>query len=98
VVIGVVHGLAGSAAVTLLVLATIPSPLWGVLYLLPRERETLPLVPTIEPKGSPTASPASRTGGARRLNEVQPGEAVGREPSRRDVPRVHAFDGATFVP
>ena len=34
VVIGVVHGLAGSAAVALLVLATIPSPLWGVLYLL----------------------------------------------------------------
>jgi len=34
VVIGVVHGLAGSAAVALLVLATIPGPLWGVLYLL----------------------------------------------------------------
>jgi hypothetical protein len=33
-VIGVVHGLAGSAAVALLVLATIREPRWGVLYLL----------------------------------------------------------------
>jgi len=33
-VIGVVHGLAGSAAVALLVLATIPDPRWGVAYLL----------------------------------------------------------------
>ncbi len=33
-VIGVVHGLAGSAAVALLVLATISDPWWGVLYLL----------------------------------------------------------------
>jgi high-affinity nickel-transport protein len=32
--IGVVHGLAGSAAVGLLVLATISDPLWGVAYLL----------------------------------------------------------------
>jgi len=32
--IGIVHGLAGSAAVALLVLATIHDPLWGVLYLL----------------------------------------------------------------
>jgi len=31
--IGVVHGLAGSAAVALLVLATISSPMWGVVYL-----------------------------------------------------------------
>jgi high-affinity nickel-transport protein len=31
--IGVVHGLAGSAAVALLVLATISNPLWGVVYL-----------------------------------------------------------------
>jgi high-affinity nickel-transport protein len=29
-----VHGLAGSAAVALLVLATIPDPRWGVLYLM----------------------------------------------------------------
>jgi len=28
-----VHGLAGSAAVALLVLATIPDPLWGIAYL-----------------------------------------------------------------
>ncbi|HWA56240.1 MAG TPA: hypothetical protein VG692_03245 [Gemmatimonadales bacterium] len=34
VMIGVVHGLAGSAAVALLVLATIQDPAWGVLYLL----------------------------------------------------------------
>lgn len=34
VVVGVVHGLAGSAAVALLVLATIPDPRWGVAYLL----------------------------------------------------------------
>lgn len=33
-VVGVVHGLAGSAAVALLVLATIPSPGWAVCYLL----------------------------------------------------------------
>lgn len=33
-VIGLVHGLAGSAAVALLVLSTIRSPLWAVLYLL----------------------------------------------------------------
>lgn len=32
--VGVVHGLAGSAAVALLVLATIRSPGWGVVYLL----------------------------------------------------------------
>ena len=33
-VVGIVHGLAGSAAVALLVLAAIPTPGWGVLYLL----------------------------------------------------------------
>ena len=33
-VVGVVHGLAGSAAVTLLVLTTIRSPSWAILYLL----------------------------------------------------------------
>ena len=32
-VVGVVHGIAGSAAVALLVLATIPDPLWGIAYL-----------------------------------------------------------------
>ena len=32
-VVGVVHGLAGSAAVALLVLATIPEPLWAIAYL-----------------------------------------------------------------
>ena len=32
-VVGVVHGLAGSAAVALLVLATIPNPLWAIVYL-----------------------------------------------------------------
>jgi len=32
--IGIVHGLAGSAAVALLVLSTIHDPRWGVLYLL----------------------------------------------------------------
>ena len=32
-IVGVVHGLAGSAAVALLVLATIPSPIWGIAYL-----------------------------------------------------------------
>ncbi len=31
--VGLVHGLAGSAAIALLVLAAIPDPLWGVLYL-----------------------------------------------------------------
>jgi high-affinity nickel-transport protein len=33
-IVGIVHGLAGSAAVALLVLATIRDPLWGVAYLL----------------------------------------------------------------
>jgi high-affinity nickel-transport protein len=33
-VVGIVHGLAGSAAVALLVLTTIRSPQWGVWYLL----------------------------------------------------------------
>jgi len=32
-VVGLVHGLAGSAALTLLVLATIPSPMIGLLYI-----------------------------------------------------------------
>ncbi len=34
VFVGIVHGLAGSAAVALLVLTTIPDPAWGMLYLL----------------------------------------------------------------
>ncbi len=34
VVVGIVHGLAGSAAVTLLVLATITQPGWAITYLL----------------------------------------------------------------
>jgi ABC-type nickel/cobalt efflux system permease component RcnA len=33
-IVGAVHGLAGSAALTLLVLAQIPSPLLGLLYLM----------------------------------------------------------------
>ena len=33
-IVGVVHGLAGSAAVALLVLATIPNPRWALVYLL----------------------------------------------------------------
>jgi high-affinity nickel-transport protein len=33
-VVGIVHGLAGSAAIALLVLATIPSASWGIVYLL----------------------------------------------------------------
>ena len=33
VVIGVVHGLAGSAAVALLVMTTIPDPAWAIVYL-----------------------------------------------------------------
>jgi len=33
-IVGLVHGLAGSAAVALLVLAAIPDPWWGVAYLL----------------------------------------------------------------
>jgi high-affinity nickel-transport protein len=32
-IVGIVHGLAGSAAVALLVLTTIGNPVWGVLYL-----------------------------------------------------------------
>ncbi len=33
-IVGIVHGLAGSAAIALLVLATIPSTSWGIVYLL----------------------------------------------------------------
>ena len=33
-IVGVVHGLAGSAAVALLVLTTIPNPRWAIVYLL----------------------------------------------------------------
>ena len=33
-IVGIVHGLAGSAAVALLVLTTIREPLWGIAYLL----------------------------------------------------------------
>src|SRR5947209_14017799 len=33
-IVGVVHGLAGSAAVALLVLTTIPNPRWAIIYLL----------------------------------------------------------------
>ena len=32
--VGIVHGLAGSAAVALLVLTTIPDPRWAIVYLL----------------------------------------------------------------
>ena len=34
IVVGVVHGLAGSAAVTLLVVAAVPDPRWAIAYLL----------------------------------------------------------------
>jgi high-affinity nickel-transport protein len=34
VIVGIVHGLAGSAAIALLVLTTIRNPLWGIIYLL----------------------------------------------------------------
>jgi high-affinity nickel-transport protein len=34
VLVGVVHGLAGSAAIALLVLTTIPDPAWAIVYLL----------------------------------------------------------------
>ncbi len=33
VIVGIVHGLAGSAAIALLVLTTIPAPLWAIVYL-----------------------------------------------------------------
>jgi high-affinity nickel-transport protein len=33
-IVGVVHGLAGSAAIALLILASIRNPVWGVAYLL----------------------------------------------------------------
>jgi hypothetical protein len=32
--VGIVHGMAGSAAIALLVMATIPTPLWQILYIL----------------------------------------------------------------
>lgn len=33
IIIGVIHGLAGSAAIALLVLPIIPDPLWALMYL-----------------------------------------------------------------
>jgi hypothetical protein len=33
-IVGIVHGMAGSAAVALLVLAAVPGPVWGMAYLL----------------------------------------------------------------
>ena len=67
-VIGVVHGLAGSAAVALLVLATIPSPLWSVLGLLIFGGERFAgMMPITGVNAAPFAYTARRAGWVNRL-------------------------------
>ena len=73
-VVGLVHGLAGSAAVALLVLATVRNPLWACGYLLVFGLGTL-LGMTLVTTGFalPVASAAQRWGGATRLINVTTG-------------------------
>lgn len=73
-VVGLVHGLAGSAAVALLVLATVREPLWACGYLLVFGFGTL-LGMTLVTTGFalPVATAARRWGGATRLINVVTG-------------------------
>lgn len=73
-VVGLVHGLAGSAAVALLVLATVREPLWACGYLLVFALGTL-LGMTLITTGFalPVATAARRWGGAARLVNVVTG-------------------------
>jgi high-affinity nickel-transport protein len=72
--VGLVHGLAGSAAVALLVVATVSDPLWACAYLLMFGIGTL-LGMTIITTGIalPIASAAHRWGGGDRLIRVATG-------------------------
>ncbi len=73
-VVGLVHGLAGSAAVALLVLATVRDPLWACGYLLVFGFGTL-LGMTLVTTGFalPVATASRRWGGATRLINVTTG-------------------------
>jgi high-affinity nickel permease len=73
-VVGLVHGLAGSAAVALLVLATVREPLWACGYLLVFALGTL-LGMTLITTGFavPVATAARRWGGSGRLIHVATG-------------------------
>ena len=73
-VVGIVHGLAGSAAVALLVLATVREPLLACVYLLVFGVGTL-LGMTLITTGFavPVATAAQRWGGAERLIRVSTG-------------------------
>jgi len=66
--VGVVHGLAGSAAIALLVLSAIPDPLWAIVYLMVFGSGTvLGMVAITTAIGLPIAFTASRLG---RLNRT----------------------------
>ncbi|MCC6349988.1 MAG: HupE/UreJ family protein [Candidatus Eisenbacteria bacterium] len=73
-VVGLVHGLAGSAAVALLVLATVRDPLWACGYLLVFGAGTLLGMSLITTGFAlPVATVARRWGGAARLIHVATG-------------------------
>ena len=72
--VGLVHGLAGSAAVALLVLATVRDPLWACLYLLVFGLGTLIGMALITTSFVlPVASAAQRWGGAGRIIRLSTG-------------------------
>lgn len=73
-IVGIVHGLAGSAAVALLVLATVRDPLWGIAYLLVFGFGTLVGMALVTTGFAlPVATAAQRWGGAPRLIHVATG-------------------------
>ncbi len=73
-IVGIVHGLAGSAAVALLVLATVRDPLWGMGYLLVFGFGTLVGMALVTTGFAlPVATAAQRWGGATRLINVATG-------------------------
>ena len=72
--VGLVHGLAGSAAVALLVLATVRDPRWACLYLAVFGLGTLAGMAFVTTGFAfPVASAARRWGGARQLIRVSTG-------------------------
>ena len=72
--VGLVHGLAGSAAVALLVLATVRDPRWACLYLLVFGLGTLIGMALITTSfAMPVASAAQRWGGAGRIIRLSTG-------------------------
>jgi high-affinity nickel-transport protein len=72
--VGVVHGLAGSAAVALLVLATIPDPRWAIAYLLVFSLGTVTgMAGTAVVIAAPARAAATRFGGAPRALRLASG-------------------------